>query len=123
MNDPVHPRPTGAAFAPETPGGTPREPLDWPAEAGAADDVLREIRSRLKLRRRRRIRTVSLAAALLAMVGLTGRLALRKGGGADSALPPSVVVLMPARQTLGDGSIVDLKNDAMIRVAFTETVR
>lgn len=105
-------------------------PLDWPAQAGAVDDVLGALEGKLRRRRARRRRGISAVAALgvIAMVGAAWALRVRSATSGEVAVAveharPATLVSQPERQVLADGSIVELKQGARIRVAFTATRR
>lgn len=101
-------------------GRTDNEPLtdlDWPARAGAVDDVLFGLAQRRRLRRRRRM---AFAAGLAVVLGVAAlwRTSLPKPMGEVELAAPRVAVLQPARQVLPDGSVVELRPDAEIAVEF-----
>lgn len=102
-------------------------PFDWPAQAGAVDDVLREMDLRVAARRRQRRRTrlaLGAVASFLAVVAVTQFLPHATPPRTEVAqTPASAIVSLPPRQTLPDGSIVELKGDARIRVDFSDSVR
>src|SRR5260221_1904736 len=100
------------------PGNAQRHPLDWPAKAGAVDDVLQEINVLLKRRRRRSRRLVGSALGLL-VVGLAAYFTVRSPLSKQWTSPASAVLSHPERQKLPDGSMVEFRSGAKITVAFT----
>lgn len=95
--------------------------LGRPRRAGAAAGLACEL-GRLKVRqRRRRIGAVSTALAALAVaIGLWWSPLARE---ASLTTTPSLLVQLPERRTLPDGSIVELKPDATIAVDFRGPLR
>lgn len=115
--------------APESqhPPRSPDAPFDWAIATDAVDDVVRAMDLRVAARRRQRRRTrLALSAALCAAV-LASFLHFRPEASPPPALAarPSVpaVVSLPLRQTLPDGTTVDLKAGAQITVSFSEHLR
>jgi transmembrane sensor len=96
--------------------------LDRPTQGGAAGDVLDELRA---LDRRQRRRRVALgAAAALIMFGGISRWSLTRPAAFTGA--PTVAtarVLLPERQTLADGSVVELKDGAQFEIKFEPALR
>lgn len=119
--EPHHSR-SGAGRAVGQAAHEPVTDLDWPARAGAIDDVLFGLAQRRRQRRRRR---TTLAAGLALVLGLTAlwRTSRSEPVGEVELAPTRVAVLQPARQVLPDGSVVDLRSDAEIAVEFTPTRR
>lgn len=99
-------------------------PADWAVEAGAVDDVLREMAGQLRRRRQQRWRALAGGVAALLVAGLVWQYGAEPAG-VTGRRPPesSAVVSLPERQILSDGSIVELRNGAEIVVAFTDSVR
>ncbi len=93
-----------------------RDELDWPLHAGLADMAVVELNRRRRRRRSRRWAVAGFAVALSA-VALAWR-PLRER--ADSS---NFAVIEPRRQTLADGSVVELAPGAQISVEFGERVR
>jgi transmembrane sensor len=106
------------------PSGAPAgRPLDWPVRAGAVDDVLAELQSQLGRQRRRRHRAWA-GAAVAAVALLAGwRFVDHAASPAAVAAAPAALVSLPVRQTLPDGTAVELRGEARIRVAFEPTRR
>jgi transmembrane sensor len=99
-----------------TPPLSPRSALDWPRGVGLVDPVLQEIHRQVARRRRRR--TIALGAcALLAAAGAIWQLPPRPGPAR------STIVSLPARQTLPDGSIIELNATAEVRVDYSVALR
>lgn len=110
--------------APGAGRASPRsKPLDWAQLAGQAEPVARAIEGYVRRRRRRRI-TAAATAGVLLLVGAIGWRGYRADGGAMPAREAgsaSVLVSAPQRQTLPDGTIVELNAGAEIAVDFTAT--
>lgn len=117
--DPSH---SGTRRASGAPAHEPFSALDWPARAGAVDDVLFGLAQRQRLRRRRRL---AFAAGLAVVLGATAlwRAALSEPAGEVEWAAPRVAVWQPARQVLPDGSVVELRPDAEIAVEFSPASR
>lgn len=101
-----------------------RSALDWARAAHLGPELARAIRA--EVRRRRRLRLATIGATLGLMVALS--LAwLRWDNPAGAAFvaqdPGSTSVVAPERRTLPDGSVVDLKPGANLRVDFTAAER
>lgn len=88
---------------------------------GRADDLLHELAARAGRRRRRR----AWAAAAVLMVALTVVAFWRSPRSDESPRlsPGTATLLVPAKRTLPDGSVVILKDGAQIAVAFTDALR
>ncbi|MFZ9682787.1 MAG: FecR family protein [Cephaloticoccus sp.] len=114
----------------------PWEKLDEARADGMADWMLIELGRRERLRDRRRllVRWGSLAAAAVAlMTWVTLRLAapqvpvterepepvLVAGSASEPAPTATAVILRPEQRVLEDGTVVELKGDALLSVAFT----
>jgi len=100
-----------------------RSEFDWPSQAGVTEEVLSGLEQRARRRRHRRLAT---AGALAAAV-VIGWFALVPSAPQPADVPEiaaaPVVVLQPARQVLGDGTIIDLRDGAEIAVEFTAQYR
>ncbi len=100
--------------------------LDRPTAAGQVES-LRAALDALDRRRRRRWMAGGAATTLAAAAGLVVLLGLlRPSSGPPSALAdaaPTARVIEPKRQTLPDGSIVELRHGAEITVAFDDANR
>lgn len=116
----MNPRPASPSAAPPP---RPADPLDWAAQAGAVSDVLHEMHTRLRRRRQRRLRTAAAAAVMLAVGFVAWRFLSPDMLSPAAPVPPSAVVTLPARQLLPDGSIIELRHDARVAVAFSGTLR
>ncbi|MES2693686.1 MAG: FecR domain-containing protein [Verrucomicrobiota bacterium] len=94
--------------------------LAKPAQAGKGDELQRQL-AMLARGRRRRLATGSgvLALALLLTLGV----ATWKAKSVEGLPEASAVVLLPSRQTLPDGSVVELKGDARITVDYSAALR
>lgn len=110
---------------PGFPGGGTTRPaegksaLDWPGQAGTSELVLREVEVQIRRRRRRR----RLAAGSLGGLAMLGLIWLAQPFVAAPRLPASALVSQPARQTLPDGSLVELNDGAKIDVDFAGAFR
>jgi transmembrane sensor len=113
--DPRH----AAAFAAADPEASE---LDWPLHTGTLDRVLAGLAERAARRRvrRRRWACTGAVAALLA-VGVF--FALPPAAESTRAPAGALVVHRPELRTLPDGSVVELKGDADLRIAFTTEAR
>lgn len=98
-----------------------------PREMGVADAAIDDLAAWERAQRRRKRRnvatfsTLALAAAAAVMVAF-----LSDGEGSRSSLSapvPARVAIWPERQTLSDGSVVELAADAKIHVDFSATKR
>lgn len=99
--------------------GPARSALDWPRDTGRVCDFMKLI----ALRKRRQLqRRVQGAAALLVVLGVAG-FSVRSNLPPSPAAPADALVAMPPRQTLADGSVVELKDDAEITVEFSADIR
>lgn len=117
--DPRH----AAAFAAGDPNASE---LDWPLHTGALDRVLAGLEARAAQRRarRRRLLRTGAVAAVVALGALFSARWLPRGGEAPApAAANSLVVRSPEVRTLPDGSVMELKGDADVRVAFTADAR
>lgn len=92
--------------------------LDRPARNGAASAVLAELHGLDRRRTRRRVLTGALAALLMGGFSIWTMSREHGNRGLEMATP-TARVLRPERQTLPDGSIVELKDGAEIAVNFT----
>lgn len=104
--------------------------LDWAVRAGVADGVLRELAQRAQRRARRRRRTAAGAAAALIVasaVALWWRPAQNGVHGREAEFAnlnvASATVSLPERRELPDGSTIELRDGAEVRVAFTDELR
>ena len=99
-----------------------RSALDWAREAGVGDEVMRRTETRVR-RRRGRYATIGAAVVGLILVGLVKT---------DLPGPPSNIaklpqlsasVSRPLQRVLPDGSVVELKPDAVMTVDFSGSRR
>lgn len=103
------------------------EKFDRPFHAGAGHRLRDELAFRARRRRRRTIAAVTGLAAL-AIVGTVWRNAGEREAaarGREVAVAPAsgAALLMPVRQSLPDGSVVDLRDGAEIAVDFSPALR
>ncbi len=114
-------RRAGSADEP-SPVATGLEALSWAVSSGAAGEVVRHVEAR----RRRRVRRRIAGVAGIACLGLVGAWLFPQAA-ATSAVPPiaavSTVVVTPETRTLADGSIVELRPGAEIRVEYGPSSR
>lgn len=111
----------------DEPGAPARGALDWPLAAGRVTDFLAAIAVRKRRRRQRRIQAV---IALVGAIGIYG-VASRVNLAPEQRMPTARIVVsttsahlsVPARRVLEDGSVVELKDDAELALAFTDGVR
>jgi transmembrane sensor len=99
--------------------------LDWAAHAGVTQEVLAGLELRARRRRNRRFALGGVAALALLLVGGTWLQSLQtpNAGVELSASARTVAVTQPRVQTLPDGTVVELSEDAAIEVKFTDPVR
>lgn len=93
--------------------------LGAPGRKGIAAEFEREVS---RFARRRRLAVVGKCAAFVIAAGL-GLVAWRQFRPASAPLPANTVVHLPDRRTLPDGSVVELKGNAEIRLAYTRAQR
>lgn len=124
---------------------TPERPalsaLDWVHRSGAEAELLRDVETKVRRRRQRRLAVASLAVVALVASVLSLRspstsrdelasatTALAHTNSPSTATPVAALastatVTRPQIRTLDDGSIVELNAGAEIAVAYTETTR
>ena len=114
-------RRAGSADEP-SPVATGLEALSWAVSSGAAGEVVRHVEAR----RRRCVRRRIAGVAGIACLGLVGAWLFPQAA-ATLAVPPiaalSTVVVTPETRTLADGSIVELRPGAEIRVEYGPSSR
>lgn len=97
--------------------------VDWALESGAGDDVLIEMERSLA-RRRSKLAVggglVAAALAVLAVIGGGARPDAVKPGG---VAPSTIVLAVPERRVLNDGSTVELRTGTHLEVVFEQTMR
>lgn len=99
---------------------TPRSSaLDWATPGGRAEAVIAELRRRDRRRRQRRLALAGAAALTLAATGWWQTAARTKP---DLPARPAVVH-QPARQTLPDGSLAELRDGARLSIAYSPAIR
>jgi len=111
--------PSGPELPPE--GAPLLHGVDWAVRSGLAEEVMNRTRARVRNRRRQRM----IAASSIAIATLAIGLWFSRGerSQAPSGHSATAVVNIPERRTLSDGSVVDLKDGAMISVSFSPKVR
>lgn len=100
--------------------------LAWMRHAGTEADVLHEIARRVRRQRSRRLAlggALAAAVVLAAVVFLPSPPSARPSSAAATLANQTTNLVRPALQTLADGSIVELKDDAQIRVDFDTEFR
>lgn len=97
--------------------------FDWARETGEVEHVIGDLDKLIAQRRRRRA-GLSLGAAALFAVAAVTVLQLRQPAD-DTAMPAvaSINVLRPEARTLPDGSRIELRAGAELKVEFSPTVR
>lgn len=98
-------------------------PLDWAVKARATAHVVEEMKVRIAARRRRRIGGVGIGLCTLLFATWIWRTNPSTELTGDQVVPSSVVVNEPMRRALPDGSVVELRPGAVIRVAYSELLR
>src|SRR5688500_6068973 len=96
--------------------------LDRPLRAGAADEVLHELRWRAKRRGLRRGAVAGMTALIL-LFGGGFAWRLTHDHSASEAPGNRAVLVLPPQQVLPDGSVVELHEGAQIAVDFTDNAR
>lgn len=109
-----------AAFARADAGGTE---LDWPLHAGELDTVLAGLEERARRRRGRRRLALAGSVGACAVALLFVSLWRTPIAPTPPVTASSMVVKVPEKQTLPDGSIVELKDGARIAITFTDRQR
>lgn len=112
--------PATAETSPANPPAGRVRPLDWARAADAGDLVGLEMNACLRRRRRRAAVT---AGALLAVLTAGGIWQVKELAPEAAVSTNRAILSHPARQTLPDGSIVELKDDAQIAVHYTGAER
>ena len=115
MKEPDSPLPDANTMAGEN-------ALRWAHARGAASRIVTHSRAQ---RRRKRLARRACAGGLVAFLFIIGVRLWPQGPAPEAASTshPTLVVSQPARQVLPDGSVVELKDGAVISVAFTADVR
>lgn len=104
------------------------EKFDRPFHAGVSDQLLEALEVRAGRRRRRQVISTVTGLMVLIAAGSVWRFAHQSDAAAPTdpvaaSLSTHAVLLMPARQTLPDGSVVELKEGADIAVDFSPSLR
>ena len=101
--------------------------LNWAIDRGATERVIHELSAEVRRVRRFRIRAAAGGFAALVVAGFTWQFAfhIRDDGSplGTAKVPSSVVVSLPAKRMLPDGSVVELRGGSEIAVNFTATLR
>jgi transmembrane sensor len=112
----------GAAGKP-TPDRAELHPVDWAAQDGVAEYVLREMRIRVRRRRSRRLGAAAAAAVAVAAAAFIAGKARWHSRVPETSAAASAIVSIPARRFLPDGSVIELREGAAVSVAFSASVR
>lgn len=108
------------------PSGLPDRPLlhgvDWAVRAGVTEEVMLGTRQRVRQRRQRRTVALGAVAACLLVASLWISQPAKPLSIAMAA-PASVAVSVPLRQTLPDGTLVELREGAEISATFSADAR
>jgi transmembrane sensor len=119
--EPSSPQPDRSVPAPAAATGA--SALDWARQGGLSEELIREVERQVRQRRRQRNALVATVAAL-AIAAAVWQSPHAPARLARTATPPvSAVVSLPPRQTLPDGTVVELKDDASIAVDFSGPLR
>ena len=94
--------------------------LDWVVASDSVNEVFSAVEAQLRRRRRRRMMTASVATAAVLIVATFSWQSQRE---ADAALPPDISIAHTHRQTLSDGSMIELRSGADVVVQFGEAIR
>ena len=106
---------------PEEPAPPRRRPaLDWATDTGHVSALLDELATRVRRRQRRRTRLI---AAGCAVILLGTAIWLPFSGRQATTVPSRIVISEPSRQTLPDGSLIELRDNATITVDFSGPLR
>jgi transmembrane sensor len=98
-------------------------PLEWAVQAGAGTDVLAEMERRIRRRGRRSRRLAGGSLLAVALAVLTWRVGLPEKSPAASDVVEPMVMIETERQTLADGTVVELKPGAAIAPEFSPAAR
>lgn len=101
--------------------GAGLDPLEWPWQAGAVEQVLGRIAAKVAGRRRRLRRRLACAGAAALIVAGSSWYGSAVAKHRFTTVAP--VVSLPASQAMPDGSVVELNVGAEIRIDFTPTLR
>lgn len=93
--------------------------MDRPLQTGSADEVLRGLTAKARRRKRRRAGVAFTTVLTLIVAGSLWNAPQRS----ETPSKSSATVLVPARQILPDGTMVDLKDSASIAIEFTTAQR
>jgi len=97
--------------------------LDWVVSSGSVDRVFDEVAVQLRRRRRRRVLVAAGAAAVLLVIALAWPMSRPSAPMVSPSARAAAVAQAPARQTLPDGSVVELTGRARIVVNFDGATR
>lgn len=96
--------------------------LAWARRTGTADEVYLEVHRQVRRRRRRRLAIASASLLIVVLAAIKMR-APRAAPRDFTTIPATATIVLPAKQTLPDGSTVELKDDASINVEFGAALR
>lgn len=101
--------------------------LAWMRRARAQDELVREVRTKVKRRRGRRLAAAGICAGAIfaTMIALRSNWTAREAPRIPAVLAvnATATVLQPSLQVLADGSTVELKDGAQIEVDFSGAFR
>lgn len=97
--------------------------LDRPVRGSVADDVLEALQGLDRRRRRRRVTSGAAVMGLLLAGIALWTLPGQRPGGASHAVSATARVLLPERETLPDGTIVEFRQGAEIVTDFGRSTR
>lgn len=95
--------------------------VDWAIKAGVTEEVMIATGIHVRRRRRRRLAAACGSAVVLCAAGVW--LSAERPSLLRFRAPASAIVDMPQRQTLPDGSVVELRDDSQVSVAFSPAIR
>lgn len=104
----------------EPKAGVSQAALAWAVETGHEDDLLRHMNAAVRRTRQRRVIAAATSAVVVVVAGFLWRLPDVEP---PNVRPVSTVVLRPAQRALSDGSVVELKENAIIAEQFQSGVR
>lgn len=98
-------------------------PVNWPRAEADVAYFRQAVAARVRHRRNRRWQSAGAVAGVLLVSFVLWWARGPAAAGSLARAPEAAVTLLPGRQVLPDGSIVELKGDAKIEIAFERAVR
>lgn len=124
MNADQQPGPALRHGASAPPGAKPLHPMDWATETESVDEVLDAMNGCLRRRRRRRFGALAGATLAAAIGGFIWQSApAPRTPLSTTNNSQTIAISQPARETLPDGSIVELKEGARIAIDYNDRFR